>query len=648
MRVPLPPRPRNVGAARPASGEGLGTALSQRLPVAASTLLAVALCLLPSPSRAASRTWTGASSGLWSEPANWGGSPVSAGDELHFPEGAAHTAMTNDLGAAFPVASLRIEASSTTYSLAGDSIALGTGGISVAAFSGNPAHSIGAPIVLGAGAAVVDLSGALTISGLVSGEGGMTKTGAGTLTLTAANSYSGTTTINGGLVLVNGSQPTSPVVVDQPLSGGGLWGIGTVGPVVVTSGFINPPSGRLGVLTVAGSVTLGPSAGMYPVIVNPAVGTGCPQLSVTGAIALGSAFLYPSLNPSSTTGSVYTIIQAAGGVTGTFASKPDGSTFYVNGRTLRIDYLATSVTLTDVGPQPVVATVSGGGAICAGQSVSIQAALTGWQPWSVTWSDGFTQTDIYSSPATRSVSPPVTTEYTVTAVSDAHGTGTSTGSAIVTVNPVPAAPVVVAPSEVGAGSPNRPASVTASAGSTYAWTVGNGTLTSGQGTGRITFTAGSPGTLSLSVVETTASGCSSGTGNATVTVNPAGMGVAVYTLLPCRIIDTRNADGPLGGPALSPGLARTFVVGTACGVPASATSVLANLTVTGASAPGFLTLYPGGSAPPLASTVNFSPGQTRANNAVLRLASDGSGALSVLNGSTGPVHLILDVNGYIE
>jgi len=81
------------------------------------------------------------------------------------------------------------------------------------------------------------------------------------------------------------------------------------------------------------------------------------------------------------------------------------------------------------------ANVSGGGQVCGGSSVNIQAALTGTSPWSVTWSDGFVQNAVTSSPATRSVSPPVSTNYTVTALSDSNGcpSASLSGSAPVTV-----------------------------------------------------------------------------------------------------------------------------------------------------------------------------------------------------------------------
>lgn len=83
------------------------------------------------------------------------------------------------------------------------------------------------------------------------------------------------------------------------------------------------------------------------------------------------------------------------------------------------------------------ATVSGGGAIFPGQSGSVRADLTGTSPWSLTWSDGVSQSGITATPVTRIVSPVATTVYTVTAVSDFYGAGTSSGSATVTVSGTP-------------------------------------------------------------------------------------------------------------------------------------------------------------------------------------------------------------------
>ncbi|MCC6130604.1 MAG: S8 family serine peptidase, partial [Acidobacteria bacterium] len=67
------------------------------------------------------------------------------------------------------------------------------------------------------------------------------------------------------------------------------------------------------------------------------------------------------------------------------------------------------------------ATLTGGATLCAGESTTLSVALTGTGPWSLTWSDGFVQSGIAASPATRVVSPAVTTTYTITAVSGANG-----------------------------------------------------------------------------------------------------------------------------------------------------------------------------------------------------------------------------------
>jgi hypothetical protein len=86
-------------------------------------------------------------------------------------------------------------------------------------------------------------------------------------------------------------------------------------------------------------------------------------------------------------------------------------------------------------PRPT-AVVSGSATICNGGTNTIQAALTGTGPWNLTWSDGATQNGVASSPATRDVSPSVTTTYTVTALNDTNcgaEAGDLTGSAVVTV-----------------------------------------------------------------------------------------------------------------------------------------------------------------------------------------------------------------------
>ena len=71
------------------------------------------------------------------------------------------------------------------------------------------------------------------------------------------------------------------------------------------------------------------------------------------------------------------------------------------------------------------------------------------------------------------------------------------------------------------------------------------------------------------------------------------------------------------------------------------------MTVTQPTDAGDLRLYPAGATPPLASAINYGAGQTRANNAVVKLGT--AGGLEVLTDQgAGSVHFILDVNGYFE
>ena len=123
-----------------------------------------------------------------------------------------------------------------------------------------------------------------------------------------------------------------------------------------------------------------------------------------------------------------------------------------------------------------------------------------------------------------------------------------------------------------------------------------------------------------------------------------------FSVTPCRVVDTRKPTGPTGGPALAGGQTRPFQVsGGICGIPPTAVAVSVNLTAVGAAAAGYLTLFAGDAAgPPLVSNINFTSGVTRANNAVVPLATDGSGMIKVTSGSIGAVDFVLDVNGYFQ
>jgi hypothetical protein len=115
-----------------------------------------------------------------------------------------------------------------------------------------------------------------------------------------------------------------------------------------------------------------------------------------------------------------------------------------------------------------------------------------------------------------------------------------------------------------------------------------------------------------------------------------------YTLAPCRLLDTRLAEGPDGGPAVPAASQRVVVAAGRCDIPAAAKAVSLNVTAVAPAAQGSLSFFPG------IPTVNFIRGETRANNAVVALASSGSGTFTLRNSSAASVHVVVDVNGYFE
>src|SRR6185369_5086952 len=86
------------------------------------------------------------------------------------------------------------------------------------------------------------------------------------------------------------------------------------------------------------------------------------------------------------------------------------------------------------------------------------------------------------------------------------------------VGAIPPAPAITAPSSVKAGQKGVTASVSGHAGSHYTWSISNGTITAGQNTAQIAFTAGTKGSVTLSVTEISAAGCVSPSGTRSVTI----------------------------------------------------------------------------------------------------------------------------------
>lgn len=114
---------------------------------------------------------------------------------------------------------------------------------------------------------------------------------------------------------------------------------------------------------------------------------------------------------------------------------------------------------------------------------------------------------------------------------------------------------------------------------------------------------------------------------------------AFHPTAPFRVLDTRQEGG-----ALAPGETRSLTLAGRVPLPASGvSSVVLNVAVTEPAAGGWLTVHPSGEARPLASSMNFAPGQTLSNAVVAKLGTNG--AMDIFN-ATGSTQVVVDVEGW--
>ncbi len=154
--------------------------------------------------------------------------------------------------------------------------------------------------------------------------------------------------------------------------------------------------------------------------------------------------------------------------------------------------------------------------------------------------------------------------------------------------------------------------------------------------------------FSVTAQNTVGTGAAATTGAVIVPGAPSTHPAAIVAVGPSRLLDTRpgfaTLDGQFSGIGLrSAASVTTLTVAGRLGVPADATAVALNLTVTEAQSPGFLTVFPCGGDVPTASNLNYVTGSTVANLVVTRVGAGGQ----VCFFTQSAVHVVADLNGYV-
>lgn len=190
----------------------------------------------------------------------------------------------------------------------------------------------------------------------ISGKGDV-EVYSGYTNLTGINTYTGTTTVRGGVLSVNGSITGSLLTVEK---GGTLAGSGTVGDTIIASGGILSPGNSIGTLTVNGNLTL--AAGSY--LFAELAGDGSADLvKVTGnANIQGAHLVVTAIDPETSykLGQNYNILSAGNMINGTFGDVTSNSAFLTFSLDPELSSTAFNVALKSptTEPKPLFSTVA--------------------------------------------------------------------------------------------------------------------------------------------------------------------------------------------------------------------------------------------------------------------------------------------------
>lgn len=209
-------------------------------------------------------------------------------------------------------------------------------------FTDNANSTLSAPINLTSnnGTFTSGTNNTLTISSNITGAGGLTKFGAGNQILSGNNTYTGGTTISGGRLSVNGTL-NGPVTVNPSST---LGGTGTINGVVTNAGIVSPGN-SIGTLTINGSYT---QTGNLNIEINTIGQASLLQVQgIPGTVTLGNSSTLTILSTPGIyqPGTLYTLLTATGGTTGTFSTVSFANTNFTSFISPRLIYNANSIQL---------------------------------------------------------------------------------------------------------------------------------------------------------------------------------------------------------------------------------------------------------------------------------------------------------------
>ncbi|HUR79633.1 MAG TPA: IPT/TIG domain-containing protein [Thermoanaerobaculia bacterium] len=293
--------------------------------------------------------------------------------------------------------------------------------------------------------------------------------------------------------------------------------------------YVASASGNYTVVVTASSCPSAPSAATN-VIVNPTPNT--PTINASGPTTFCQGGSVTLTSSSATGNQWYLNGNPIGGQTAQqYVANANGN-YTVVVTASSCPSAPSAATNVIVNPTPATPTIAAGGptAFCTGGSVTLTSSSSTGNQWLLNGNPIGGQT---------------AQQYVATAAGDYSVFVTTSGCAsapsavtTVTVNPTPNANITAAGSVVSGSTGNAASVASAGAGATYNWSITNGTITSGQGTNAIAYTAGAAGSLTLQVT-VTAAGCPD-TKSANVNVTAAPPAVTITSVTP-------NAVSYLGG-----------------------------------------------------------------------------------------------------